>query len=122
MIIANLVEALRKRGHKVRIVSLLDARDFWLGRLPARRLFAEAALVRGEMKRFSPDAWLVYCPRIQFPDLFGWWQHPKSYVLLKGGERSEERRVGKECRVWWAAVDVRGRDVGVLMGGVISIE
>ena len=100
MIIANLVEALRKRGHKVRIVSLLDARDFWLGWLPARRLFAEAALVRGEMKRFSPDAWLVYCPRIQFPDLFGWWQRPKRYVLLKGGEETGRRSAETVPRPW----------------------
>src|SRR5437870_13059688 len=91
MIIANLVEALRKRGHKVRIVSLLDARDFWLGRLPARRLFAEAALVRGGMQRFSPDAWLVYCPWLQFPALFGWWLGSQRYVVVKGGAATGRR-------------------------------
>src|SRR5947208_16781000 len=52
-------------GHEVRVVSRLDARDFWLGRLPTRRLMAEAALVRSDMKRFAPDAWLIYCPAIQ---------------------------------------------------------
>jgi glycosyltransferase involved in cell wall biosynthesis len=34
------------------------------------------------MKRFSPDAWLVFAPAIQYPDLFGWWQYPKRYVFL----------------------------------------
>jgi phosphatidyl-myo-inositol dimannoside synthase len=101
MTIANLLEALRKRGHRLNIVSRLDARDFWLGRLPARRLLAEAALVRGEMKRFSPDAWLIYCPTIQSPDLFGWWQHPRRYMILKGGEDSGGgKKVKALPRLW----------------------
>jgi glycosyltransferase involved in cell wall biosynthesis len=85
MFIANLLAALRKHGHRVRIVSRVDARDFWRGRLPARRLIAEAALVRGDMGRFAPDAWLVYAPTVEYPDLFGWWQHPKRYVLFGCG-------------------------------------
>lgn len=85
MFITNLLTALRGRGHRVRIVSRVDARDFWRGRLPARRLIAEAALVRGDMKRFRPDAWLVYAPTVEYPDLFGWWQHPKRYVILGCG-------------------------------------
>ena len=54
MLIFNLLKALRKLGHEVRVVSRLDARDFWLGRLPKRRLIAQAALVRGDMKRLHP--------------------------------------------------------------------
>lgn len=91
MFIANLLAALRERGHRVRIVSRVDARDLWRGRLPARRLIAEAALVRGDMKRFSPDAWLVYSPTVEYPDLFGWWQHPKRYVLLGCGAWNRRR-------------------------------
>jgi glycosyltransferase involved in cell wall biosynthesis len=34
------------------------------------------------MKRFQPDAWLVYGACAKNPDLFGWWQQPKRYVLL----------------------------------------
>jgi glycosyltransferase involved in cell wall biosynthesis len=34
------------------------------------------------MRRFSPDAWLVYHPSAADPDLFGWWQGPKRYVLF----------------------------------------
>ena len=98
--IANLLEALRKRGHTVRIVSRVDARDFWQGRLPARRLIAEAALVRGEMKRFSPDAWLVYFSRITCPDLFSWWQHPKRYMILKGGGEGTKWAIKTMPRTW----------------------
>src|SRR5207248_3605090 len=100
MIIFNLSEALRKLGHEVRVVSRLDARDFWLGRLPTRRLMAEAALVRGDMKRFAPDAWLVYCPAIQYPDLFGWWQRPSKYIILKGGEQFGQRGAEAMPRPW----------------------
>jgi len=99
MFITNVLTGLRHRGHEVKIVSRVDMRDFWLGRLPARRLLAEAALVRGEVKRFSPDAWLVYASSVQYPDLFGWWQHPKRYVLL-GCEGSGEQRVKALPRPW----------------------
>jgi glycosyltransferase involved in cell wall biosynthesis len=34
------------------------------------------------MKQYSPDAWLVYDPSRTYPDLFGWWQRPKRYVLF----------------------------------------
>jgi glycosyltransferase involved in cell wall biosynthesis len=99
MFIANLLTALRDRGHRVKIVSRVDARDFWRDRLPARRLIAEAALVRGDMKRFSPDAWLVYAASVQYPDLFGWWQGPRRYVLL-GYEGSGKRRAMALPRPW----------------------
>ena len=102
MVIANLLEALRKRGHIVRIVSRVDTRDFWQGRLPARRLVAEAALVRGEMKRFSPDAWLVYFSRITCPDLFGWSLHPKRYVILKGGAPGTKHLIATMPKLWRA--------------------
>jgi glycosyltransferase involved in cell wall biosynthesis len=99
MFITNVLTSLRDRGHEVKIISRVDLRDFWLGRLPARRLLAEVALVRGEVKRFSPDAWLVYASSVQYPDLFGWWQHPKRYVLL-GCEGSGESRVKAMPRPW----------------------
>src|SRR5437016_7764371 len=99
MFITNVLTSLRDRGHEVKIISRVDLRDFWLGRLPARRLLAEAALVRGEVKRFSPDAWLVYASSVQYPDLFGWWQHPKRYVLL-GCEGSGEQRVEALPKPW----------------------
>lgn len=99
MFITNVLTGLRHRGHEVKIISRLDVRGFWRGQLPARRLLAEAALVRGEVKRFSPDAWLVYASSVQYPDLFGWWQHPKRYVLL-GCEGSGENRVQALPRPW----------------------
>ncbi|PYU18235.1 MAG: hypothetical protein DMG30_28480 [Acidobacteria bacterium] len=99
MFITNVLTGLRDLGHEVKIVSRLDVRDFWRGRLPLRRLLAEAALVRGEVKRFSPDAWLVYASSVQYPDLFGWWQHPQRYILL-GCEGSGEQRVKALPRPW----------------------
>ena len=99
MFITNVLTGLRDRGHEVKIISRLDVRGFWRGQLPARRLLAEAALVRGEVKRFSPDAWLVYASSVQYPDLFGWWQHPKRYVLL-GCEGSGEQRVEALPKPW----------------------
>jgi glycosyltransferase involved in cell wall biosynthesis len=90
---------LRDLGHEVKIISRLDVRDLWRGQLPVRRLLAEAALVRGVVKRFSPDAWLVYASSVQYPDLFGWWQNPKRYVLL-GCEGSGEQRVNELPRPW----------------------
>jgi glycosyltransferase involved in cell wall biosynthesis len=100
MIIANLLEALRKRGHQMQIVSQLDSRNFGLGRLPAWHLVAEAARIRRKMKRFSPDAWLVYHPRVHTPDLFGWWMDPKRYVILKGGSEGDRWRLGKMPKLW----------------------
>ena len=99
MFITNVLTGLRERGHEIKIISRVDMRDFWLGRLPARRLLAEAALVRGAVKRFSPDAWLVYASSVQYPDLFGWWQHPPRYVLL-GCEGSGQQRIKALPRPW----------------------
>ena len=99
MFISNVLKGLRQRGHQVTIISRVDVRDFWLGKIPARRLLAEAALMRGMVKRFSPDAWIVYAPSVQYPDLFGWWQHPKSYVLL-ACEGSGQQRIQAMPRPW----------------------
>jgi glycosyltransferase involved in cell wall biosynthesis len=77
-----LFAALAERGHEVRVVSRLNVRDLWRGRVPIWRLFAEALAIRRETRRFAPDAWLVYDPSRTYPDLFGWWQRPKRYVLL----------------------------------------
>lgn len=74
--------ALEERGNEVRVVSRLNVRDLWRGRIPARHLMREAFRVRREMRRFSPDAWLVYNPSRTYPDVFGWWQRPTRYVLL----------------------------------------
>lgn len=87
----NLFDALRRRGHEIEIVSSLDLRDVWKGRVPARRLLREAFDIRGRMKRFSPDAWLVYDTSRTYPDLFGWWQRPRRYVLLSAHTWQSDR-------------------------------
>ena len=74
--------ALTERGHEVRVVSRLNVRDVWRGRVSARHLIREAFHVWREMRRFAPDAWLVYNPSRTYPDVFGWWQRPRRYVLL----------------------------------------
>jgi glycosyltransferase involved in cell wall biosynthesis/aminoglycoside phosphotransferase (APT) family kinase protein len=78
----DLFAALRARGHEIEVVSRLNIRDVWRGRVPARRLIREAIAIRMRMKRFSPDAWLVYDTSQTYPDVFGWWQRPSRYVLL----------------------------------------
>jgi glycosyltransferase involved in cell wall biosynthesis len=84
-IVRGLLIGLRERGHEIEIVSRVNVMDFWRGRVPARFLISEAITVRNRMRRFSPDAWLVYLPCTKHPDLFGWWQHPKRYVLMGPG-------------------------------------
>lgn len=87
----NLFDALRRRGHEIEIVSQLNIRDVWRGRVPARRLMREAIVIRRRMERFSPDAWLVYDTSRTYPDLFGWWQRPRRYVLLAAHTWQSER-------------------------------
>jgi glycosyltransferase involved in cell wall biosynthesis len=53
--------------------------------VPARRLVSEARSIRRVTRRFAPDAWLVYGATMKHPDLFGWWQRPRRYILLSAG-------------------------------------
>src|SRR5207249_4148495 len=92
--VGRLLAGLGERGHQVRIVSRINVRNLWRRRVPTGRLLTEAVLVCKEMKRFSPDAWLVYGSSVTNPDLFGWWQRPKRYVLIN-------TNTGKEKRLPW---------------------
>ncbi len=94
----TLVAGLEKRGHQVRVVSQLDPADLARGRISTRRLIAEALSVRREMKRYAPDAWLVYAPTDGRPDLFGWWQRSKRYVLFAAHAPQERRRLPGDRR------------------------
>ena len=87
----GLIDGLRDRGHEVEIVSRVDVRDYWRGRLPARRLVLETIAIRRRMKHFSPDTWLVYGPSATYPDLFGWWPRAKRYVLVATGIGKPDR-------------------------------
>jgi glycosyltransferase involved in cell wall biosynthesis len=88
---SNLIDALTARGHRVEVVSYVDARDVYRGRLPVRRLIAEARSIRGRMREFAPDAWLVYVPSVTYPDLFGWWLAQGRYVLYAAHWGKTER-------------------------------
>jgi hypothetical protein len=104
----GLISGLRERGHEVENVSRVDVRDYWRGRLPARRLVSETIAVRRRMKRFSPDAWLVYGPSATYPDVFGWWQRPGRYVLIATGIGKPERMP----RPWrWAFANAHRRSL-----------
>jgi glycosyltransferase involved in cell wall biosynthesis len=96
-IVHSLLTGLPARGHEVRVASRIDVRDFWLDRVPAHRLATEAFAVHRELKRFSPDAWLVFGSCLKHPDLFGWWQRPVRYVVMGPGT-SAGRRVPKRWR------------------------
>jgi glycosyltransferase involved in cell wall biosynthesis len=87
----NLIEALTARGHRIEVVSYVDARDFYRGQLPIRRLLAEALSIRRRMRDFAPDAWLIYGPSVTYPDLFGWWLRPERYVLYAADKGRTER-------------------------------
>ena len=87
----SLIDALTDRGHTVQVVSYTDARDFYRGRLPVRRLLGEALSIRRRMRRFAPDAWLVYSPATTYPDFFGWWSRPRHYVLYAAHRGRKER-------------------------------
>jgi glycosyltransferase involved in cell wall biosynthesis len=87
----NLIDALTARGHRVQVVSYVDARDFFRRRLPVRRLLAEALSIRRRMRAFAPDAWLVYGPSVTYPDLFGWWLRPRRYLIYAAHRGKKER-------------------------------
>jgi glycosyltransferase involved in cell wall biosynthesis len=93
----DLFSGLRRSGHEVEVVSDLNVRDLWRGRLTLRSLFKEALAVRRRVRRFQPDAWLVYKPSRTYPDVFGWWQRPRRYVLL-GAHTWQSRRVPRRWR------------------------
>jgi glycosyltransferase involved in cell wall biosynthesis len=80
-----------KLGHDIEIVSRLDAREAGRGNVPVRRVFAEAIRARDRMRAFRPDAWIVYTPSVTYPDLFGWWQRPRRYVLYAADQGRPER-------------------------------
>jgi glycosyltransferase involved in cell wall biosynthesis len=84
IMVSLLLTSLRGRGHDVEVASRRDVRDLWRGRVSLRRFAAEARATTREMRRFSPDAWLVYAPAITYPDLLGWWQGAKRYVIYGG--------------------------------------
>jgi glycosyltransferase involved in cell wall biosynthesis len=95
--VAGLLAGLRGRGHDVEIVSRLNVRDVWRGRVGVLRLARELLRVTRAMRRFSPDAWLVYGVSATNPDLFGWWQRPRRYVLF-AASAGKARRVPRRWR------------------------
>jgi glycosyltransferase involved in cell wall biosynthesis len=97
---------LTERGHDVEVVSYLDARAAGEARIPARRIVTEAIRVRQRMRRFRPDAWLVYAPSVTYPDLFGWWQRPARYVLF-GADQGRPERLPWRRRPFFSAAHRR---------------
>jgi glycosyltransferase involved in cell wall biosynthesis len=89
----GLLDGLRRRGHEVEVVSKVGPQEFAGGSVSPLELARETVSVRRRMKRFSPDAWFVYSPSEGRPDLFGWWQRPKHYLLFNAhAPRGHDRR------------------------------
>jgi glycosyltransferase involved in cell wall biosynthesis len=86
----GLLEGFIERGHVAEVVSLLDPSDFARGRISALRLAREALSVRRRARRLSADTWVVYSPTEGRPDLFGWWQRPKRYLLFAAHAPDDE--------------------------------
>src|SRR5437870_13121635 len=82
VLVSNLLASLSQRGHELKVPSRLSALDVCRGRAKARRLLAEAISIRTQVKRFSPDAWLVYSPSVAYPALFGRWQRPQRDAIF----------------------------------------
>jgi glycosyltransferase involved in cell wall biosynthesis len=106
---------LTEKGHEVEVVSFLDARDVGEGDIPARRVFREAVRVRRRMRRFRPDAWLVYTPSVAYPDLFGWWQRPRRYVLF-AADQGRPERLPRRLRPFFSAAHRRSLLVADAIG------
>jgi len=115
-ILAGIKSGLIERGHEVQVVSYLDARDVGRGEIPVRRVFGEAVRVRKRMSRFRPDGWLVYGPSVAYPDLLGWWQRPRRYVLY-GADQGRPERLPRRLRPFFSAAHrrslLRAHAVGV---------
>lgn len=92
-----LFDALGRRGHEVRVVSRLNVHDLWRGHVPVRRFMREAVAVRREMKRFAPHGWVIYNASRSYPDVFGWWQQPRRYVLF-GAHTWQSARMPRRWR------------------------
>lgn len=101
VVLHSLFAELRSRGHEIEVASRLNVRDLWRGRLPARKLVIEARSVRHRMRQFQPDAWLVWKPSRTYPDVFGWWQQPRRYVLL-AAHTWQSQRVPRRWRTFLA--------------------
>ena len=93
----SLIDALTSRGHLVEVVSRLDARQLFDGKITVRRLFGEARSIRRRMLDFAPDAWLVYGASVTYPDLFGWWLRPRR-SLLYAAHRGKKERLPRRWR------------------------
>jgi glycosyltransferase involved in cell wall biosynthesis len=102
VMVSLLLAGLAERGHDVEIASRRDVRDLWRGRVPARRFLAEARASARSMRRFSPDAWLVYAPAISYPDLLGWWQRARRYVIYGGLHAGGADEVPRRWRPFFA--------------------
>ena len=78
----DLQAGLRRRGHHVEVMSRLNVRDVWRGRVGVRELGREARRVQARARKLDPDAWLVYDISTTNPDLFGWWLAGRRYVAM----------------------------------------
>jgi glycosyltransferase involved in cell wall biosynthesis len=105
-ILPGIQAGLKAKGHDIEVVSDLDARAVGQGEIPARRLIREAVRVLNRTRRFRPDAWLVYGPSVTYPDLFGWWQRPRRYVLY-AADQGRPERLSRRLRPFFSAAHRR---------------
>jgi glycosyltransferase involved in cell wall biosynthesis len=91
VLVATLLHGLRQRGHRVEVVSGMDARDLPSGRVSVRSLVREALAVRRRVRRLEPDAWFVYMPMANHPDLFSWWLRPPRLVVFAADKGRPEQ-------------------------------
>lgn len=95
----SLWQGLAERGHDVRLVSRFPSG----AAASPRAWLAAVRAVRREVRAFAPDAWLVYSPSVHEPDVFGWWQRPRRYVLFgahAAGPLRGRSRSGGELLRW----------------------
>ena len=72
------------------------------------RLYTDESIFKEEKEKLFRPSWIIACHESELPEAFDYrlFTHPAGVplIMVRGDDarRSEERRVGKECRSRWS--------------------